>query len=103
MVSMNKRKEIEKKTLYTMVEIYCRQHTNSELCNDPNILLEYAYNRLDKCRFRDEKGKKPRCAKCPIGGCYKPVMKDKIEAVMRYSGPRMMLYHPILAILHFIL
>jgi len=34
--------------------------------------------------------------------CFKPVMRDKIKAVMRYSGPRMLRTHPILAMNHFI-
>jgi len=27
-------------------------------------------------------------------------MRDRVRQVMRYAGPRMMLHHPILAILH---
>jgi hypothetical protein len=29
-------------------------------------------------------------------------MREKIRAVMRFSGPRMLLYHPITAIRHFL-
>jgi YbgA-like uncharacterized protein len=28
-------------------------------------------------------------------------MKEKIRQIMRYSGPKMIYYHPILALLHF--
>lgn len=34
--------------------------------------------------------------------CYKPAMREKIREVMRFSGPRMMLYHPVLAVSHVI-
>jgi len=34
--------------------------------------------------------------------CYKAEMRDKIQTVMRYAGPRMMKHHPILAIFHLI-
>ncbi|MBS7408387.1 MAG: nitrous oxide-stimulated promoter family protein, partial [Prevotellamassilia sp.] len=36
---------------------------------------------------------------CPIH-CYRPEMKDKIRHVMRWAGPRMMVYHPFAAIKH---
>ncbi len=39
------------------------------------------------------------CSKCPIH-CYKPKMREHIREVMRYSGPRMIFYHPIIAIKH---
>ncbi len=29
-------------------------------------------------------------------------MKEKIKTVMRFSGPRMLIYHPIMAIRHLI-
>ena len=31
---------------------------------------------------------------------YKPDMREKIRAVMRFSGPRMIFYHPVAAIRH---
>ena len=31
---------------------------------------------------------------------YKPDMREKIREVMRFSGPRMLFYHPIMAIRH---
>lgn len=29
-------------------------------------------------------------------------MRDKIKQLMRYSGPRMLLYHPLMAVMHII-
>ncbi|MEG0375126.1 MAG: nitrous oxide-stimulated promoter family protein, partial [Raoultibacter sp.] len=34
--------------------------------------------------------------------CYKPEEREKIRAVMRHAGPRMMTKHPIAAIRHLI-
>ena len=59
-------------------------------------LWQYASSRLDKCTFGEQK---PVCVKCPIH-CYKPDMREKVRAVMKYSGPRMLWYHPYLACMH---
>lgn len=53
-----------------------------------------------KCDWIDaHTEKKPTCNKCPIH-CYKPEPKEQMRLVMRYSGPRMLLKHPILAVRH---
>ena len=89
----------EKKTLLVMVRIYCSAHHRKggrEVCDDCRQLIDYAFARLDKCRFGIEK---PVCSKCTVH-CYKPEMRDKVRKVMRYSGPRMALRHPFRAISH---
>jgi hypothetical protein len=88
----------EKKTIGHMVEIYCKGHhdTHGELCSECKEFKEYAFMRLDKCPFQD---KKSTCGKCVIH-CYRPDMKEKVKEVMRYSGPRMLLPHPTLALHH---
>jgi hypothetical protein len=90
----------EKKTIETMISIYCKDIHKSEemLCEDCKKLLEYAFMRLDICPFKDNK---PACAKCTVH-CYKDDMRKKIREVMKYSGPRMVLRHPVLTILHYI-
>ncbi len=90
----------ERYTITVMIELYCRDHhhTKAGLCPQCQDLLPYAMQRIDKCPFGD---KKPTCAQCPIH-CYKPVMREHIRAVMRYAGPRMLIYHPKLAIMHFL-
>jgi hypothetical protein len=90
----------EKKTIEAMVRIYCKNHHESkgELCPECSELLEYAKMRLDKCPFQE---KKPTCGKCLIH-CYQPQMREKAKKVMRHSGPRMLLHHPVLAIHHVI-
>ena len=91
--------ESEKKTVGMMVRLYCRRYEgNKELCQDCSQLLSYAKARLDRCKFGNEKS---TCKKCPIH-CYKPDMREKMRTVMRWAGPRMMIYHPIEAIKHLI-
>ena len=81
-----------------MIGIYCRgQHGSGRLCAECSDLLAYANERLEECPFQEGK---TTCAKCPLH-CFKPDMRDKVKAVMRYSGPRMLRSHPILAIRHF--
>jgi hypothetical protein len=88
----------EKKTVAAMVHLYCRRlhGTKGGLCPDCEDLLTYALARLDRCPFQE---KKPTCVHCPIH-CYRPERQEQIRAVMRYAGPRMLLSHPILALLH---
>jgi len=53
-------------------------------------LKEYALERLDKCPFGDEK---PACKECKIH-CYDAEKRNQIKDLMRFSGPRMLLYFP---------
>jgi hypothetical protein len=88
----------EKKTIDAMVRFYCtKKHgTKGELCPECAEFLNYAFIRLDKCPFQE---KKSTCGKCTIH-CYRPDMKEKVKKIMRYSGPRMLLHHPGLALHH---
>ena len=88
----------EKRTLTEMIRIYCSGHRNAKegLCPECIALHEYAMRRLDLCPFG---GEKPACSRCPIH-CYQPQMRERVRAVMRYAGPRMLLRHPVLAVLH---
>jgi hypothetical protein len=86
-------------TITRMAEIYCAaHHGNSDcmLCEECSEFLNYAAARLKKCPYGEDK---PTCAKCPIH-CYKPERKAQARKIMRYSGPRMLLHHPLLAIAH---
>lgn len=66
------------------------------LCPQCQALLDYAHKRLEHCKFGEDK---PSCTRCPVH-CYKPAMREQIRQVMRYSGPRMLLHDPIMAIRH---
>ena len=89
----------EHKTIEAVIEIYCRDHHKSargSLCGECQSLQAYALQRLDRCPFQETKS---TCAKCSVH-CYKPDMRRRVREVMVYAGPRMLVYHPILAILH---
>ena len=88
----------EKKTMKAMIKIYCNHHhkTSKKLCGECNQLYEYAELRLSKCPYQENK---TTCGKCPIH-CYEPIKRQEAKKVMRYSGPRMILHHPIMAFQH---
>ena len=73
--------EEEKVTVRQMVEIYCHgvHHTPGGLCNECSTLLEYAFARLDHCKFGEQKS---TCKKCPVH-CYKPLMRAAIRHLVR--------------------
>lgn len=83
-----------------MIKLYChKNHTNrngKELCDECQELIEYARERSEKCRFMKSK---TFCSNCRIQ-CYSPEMKKRIQKVMRYSGPRIIIYHPVLCLKH---
>jgi hypothetical protein len=88
----------DQNTIRLMIDLYCRGHHGSKdsLCPECSGLLAYVAGRLEKCPLKDNK---PMCSKCTVH-CYKPDMREKIKAVMRYSGPRMIWRHPILSVKH---
>ena len=91
--------EEEKRVVEQMIRLYCRKcEGHDELCPSCKELLDYAHSRLERCRYGEHK---PTCKKCPVH-CYRPNMKERIRMVMRWSGPRMIIYHPIAAIQHLI-
>ena len=94
---MEQEKEIKIVTL--MIELYCRKKhggKKGELCAECSKLLEYVRFRRFRCPWGD---KKPFCSNCSIH-CYKPDMRAEIAEVMRFSGPRIVLYHPVVAFRH---
>lgn len=80
-----------------MIRLFChKKEGHATLCDDCKALTIYAFDRLDHCRYGNRKGS---CRRCPVH-CYRPEMRDRIRQVMRFSGPRMLLYHPIEALRH---
>lgn len=90
----------EKEMVSRMIALYCRKqhHSKGGLCPECAELAEYARQRSDKCPFMETK---TFCSNCRVH-CYKPRMREKIRAVMRFSGPRMLFSHPAAAIRHMI-
>ncbi|MGD0946107.1 MAG: nitrous oxide-stimulated promoter family protein [Candidatus Binatia bacterium] len=88
----------ERRTIEAMIRLFCRdQHgMKRSLCVQCAELQAYARQRLEKCPYGDDK---PTCANCPIH-CYKPSLRQQVQTVMRYAGPRMLRHHPILAVRH---
>ncbi len=92
--------ERERRTIQVMVEIYChKKHGTASgcLCPECAALFDYALQRIEKCPFREDK---PTCRKCSVH-CYKREMREQVIRVMAFSGPWMMVYHPVLTIQHY--
>ena len=97
---IEKKREKEKEVVTLMIRLYCRKKhgTKTGLCTECADLAEYACDRSDHCPFMENK---TYCSNCKVH-CYKPDMREKIREVMRFSGPRMMLYHPVMAVKHLV-
>lgn len=93
------RRARELKTIAAMVRLYCRGHGHlgrNPLCADCAALFDYATRRLERCVFGDAK---PTCTNCTVH-CYSADMREKVRQIMKWSGPRMMWRHPVLAFFH---
>lgn len=91
----------ERQTIEAMVAIYCHDHHptepgNSPLCEDCAKLLNYAERRLSICPFQEDK---PACVHCQVH-CYSKSKREQVKQIMRYAGPRMLLRHPWLSLMH---
>ena len=98
MSNVQNKREQEKEIVALMIRIYCKKKHGMKngLCPECQALHEYAMLRADKCPFMKTK---TFCSNCKVH-CYKKDMREKIREVMRFSGPRMIFYHPIMAIRH---
>lgn len=105
MVNKTERKrQREQYVVEEMIRLYCRRNhpkehrQKGELCSECRELADYAKARSQKCPFMETK---TFCANCKVH-CYQPQMRERIRKVMRFSGPRMLLHHPVLAVWHLI-
>jgi hypothetical protein len=89
-------REIE--TVNAMIKLYCEMnHKQSKgLCNKCQEIRNYAINKIEECPYQPNK---PICKSCKTH-CYEPVMREEIRKIMRFSGPKLIWHHPILAIRH---
>lgn len=96
--SAEEKRTKEKKVVTLMIRLYCRKihGTKAGFCPECERLAKYALERSDKCPFMESK---TFCSNCR-SHCYKPEMREQIRQVMRFSGPRMVFYHPVMAIKH---
>lgn len=91
----------EKQVSFLMIDIYCRKKHKTKknnLCEQCKELKDYVSLRLSLCPFKENK---TFCSNCKIH-CYQKEKRVQIKEVMRFSGPRMIFHHPILAIKHLI-
>lgn len=104
MDKIEKKRQKEQYVVEEMIRLYCHKNHvkdnrhGEQLCPTCQKLAEYAKQRSQNCPFMEEK---TFCANCKVH-CYAPQMREQIRQVMRFSGPRMLFYHPILAIWHLI-
>lgn len=63
---------------------------------DCKAIDDYCVLRTERCRSMD---RKTNCEECG-NHCYAPVERERIRAVMRYAGPRMLRHHPVAALRH---
>ena len=105
--SVARRREREMRTVSQMIALYCRKnpacvareyaaHCGEPVCEECLALDEYAVERTRRCRKMDVK---TSCEDCG-NHCYRPAERERVREVMRFSGPRMLLHHPIAAIRH---
>ncbi len=96
-MKLSKRMDRERDTIKAMIDIYCRgNHGSDTICQECSSLMEYVTLRLDHCPFKENK---PTCVNCTVH-CYASVQRSQIRSVMRFSGPQMILKHPIKTIYH---
>lgn len=96
-----KKRKRETEVVNLMITLYCHENHKTKghaLCPECSGLKQYANARVAHCPHMETK---TFCSNCKTH-CYKPDMREKIRTVMRYSGPRMLFYHPVLAIRHVI-
>ncbi len=101
-----KKRVLEAEVISKMIAIYCRGNKHSDrtrtpqdtdaLCPDCRRLRDYALGRVEHCPRMEVKS---FCSACPVH-CYSRDMRAAIRAVMRWSGPRMLLHHPLMTIHH---
>jgi len=100
---IEKKRAQERQVVHEIIAMYCRHHHEDRgedgFCAECRDLAAYADLRLERCPRMAEK---TFCSACPIH-CYKPEMREKIRTVMRYGGPRMLLYHPMMTLRHMFL
>lgn len=92
------KREREKAMVSEMITLYCKRRHGGKngLCPACAELVSYARERSDKCPFMETK---TFCSNCRVH-CYRPEMRERIRAVMRFSGPRMIFRHPVAAVRH---
>lgn len=91
-MNIERKKQKEKDIIAFMIHLYCKHHQDI----NEKQLIQYTFERIEKCPRIETK---TFCSQCPIH-CYQKNKQEEIKKVMRYSGVRMIFYHPILVLRH---
>lgn len=113
-MTVHEKREVELKTMGEIIGIYCHlQHgkinlfrhmmhrwrgtykENMQLCEDCEDVWKFSKQRIDRCPYMEEK---TFCSMCKTH-CYGRY-REKVKAMMRFGGPRMLLISPIMVIKH---
>ena len=86
----------EQEVCFLMIDLYCKKNHQGPDCPQCLSLKNYVAERLARCPYGNTKD---FCSTCTTH-CYRPDMKEQICTVMRFSGPRMLLHHPLVAFQH---
>ncbi|MBP1737682.1 MAG: Nitrous oxide-stimulated promoter [Oscillospiraceae bacterium] len=97
-MNTDQRRRREQLLIAKMIRLYCRNHHGQKdtLCPQCHALTAYAEKKTNACPLMETKS---FCSACTVH-CYRPDMREVIRVVMRWAGPRMLFYHPVLAIRH---
>ena len=99
---VEKKRQREQYVVEEMIWLYCRKNhsgSKAQLCPVCQKLADYAKLRSQKCPFMENRRPSAQIVKYTVTSRR---MREKIRQVMRFSGPRMLLYHPVLAVWHLI-
>ena len=97
-MEVEKKRQEEEFMITEMMHIFCKKkHKHKDgLCSECEDLLNYAIGKTRKCPFMETK---TFCSACKVH-CYEAKRRMEIKEVMKFSGPRILLVHPIIAIKH---
>jgi hypothetical protein len=99
-----RKRENEARLLREMAYLYCRSKHSARgglgkaaaLCPDCAGLLDYALERTARCPFMETK---TFCSACSVH-CYSRERQEQIRELMRFSGSRLLLRHPVVCLRH---
>ncbi|MCH3995983.1 MAG: nitrous oxide-stimulated promoter family protein [Prevotella sp.] len=94
---MNSEKQRDKQIVKLMIELYCKHKLETDQVPKKYLqLINYASFKIDHCSWGNNK---PACKDCPHH-CYAPEKRNEIREIMRWTGPRMIIWCPRAAIGH---
>lgn len=86
------RRQFETKVVCEVIDLYAAAHPDF----DAESLKDYARLRIARCPMMETK---TFCSACSVH-CYQAEKREQIRQVMRWSGPRMLLRHPLMTLHH---